>query len=307
VNDTHIRTLARPGGAIEASFAPRAGMVGCSLRHRGVELLHIGRGLREYLTYGTTFGIPFLHPWANRLAGFDYYALGKQVRLEHGSRLVRLEQNGLPIHGLLGASTYWEVEYDAGEDDAAALSAMLDFGAYPALVRAFPFPHTVRLRVRVTEAEVEFETTVAADRGVPVPISFGFHPYFRLMGAPRTQWEIELPVRERLVLDGYMIPTGEREPVSALDGPLGDRGFDDGYAGVEYERPFAVSGGGRRIEVHFDERFPFAQVYSPPGAEFICFEPMTAPTNALRSGQDLPIAQAGEEFKAIWKIAVTGA
>ena len=305
MNDTYIRTLVSPGGTIEASFAPRAGMVGCSLRHRGVELLHMGRGLREYTTHGTTFGIPFLYPWANRLAGFDYFALGKQVQLEHGSRLIRLEQNGLPIHGVLGASPHWEVDYAADEGDAAMLSAVLDFGGYPALLRAFPFPHTVRLGVRVTDTEVEFTTTVAADRGVPVPISFGFHPYLRLMGAPRQQWEIELPVRERLVLDDYMIPTGERQPAGALDGPLGDRAFDDGFAGVEHERPFAVSGGGRRIAVHFDERFPFAQVFSPPGAEFICFEPMTAPTNALRSGQDLPIAQPGDEFRATWRIVVT--
>ncbi len=267
----------------------------------------MGRGLREYTTHGTTFGIPFLYPWANRLAGFDYFALGKQVRLKHGSRLIRSEQNGLPIHGLLGASPHWEVDYAADEGDAARLSAVLDFGAYPALLQAFPFPHTVRLGVRVMDTEVEFVTTVAADRGVPVPISFGFHPYLRLMGAPRQQWEIELPVRERLVLDDYMIPTGEREPAGALDGPLGDRGFDDGFVGVEHDRPFAVSGGGRRIEVHFAEHFPFAQVYSPPGAEFICFEPMTAPTNALRSGQDLPIAQPADEFRATWRVALGGA
>ena len=203
----------------------------------------MGRGLREYTTHGTTFGIPFLHPWANRLAGFDYFALGKQVQLEHGSRLIRLEQNGLPIHGLLGASPHWEIDYAADEGDAARLSAVLDFGAYPALLRSFPFPHTVRLGVRVMDTEVEFTTTVAADRGVPVPISFGFHPYLRLMGAPRQQWEIEVPVRERLALDDYMIPTGEREPAGALDGPLGDRAFDDGFAGVEHGRPFAVAGG----------------------------------------------------------------
>jgi aldose 1-epimerase len=305
VTKANTFTLAPPGGLLQATFAPRAGMVGSSLRYRGMEMLHIGAGLGEYVTQGATFGIPFLHPWANRLAGFDYFALGKQVRLQHGSRLLHLDQNGLPIHGLLAASSYWEVE-DAGEaDGAATLSATLDLGAYPVLVAAFPFPHTVRQRIRVEGNELEIATTVAADRGVPVPVSFGFHPYFRLMGVPRQQWQIEVPVRDRLVLDQHMIPTGEREPTGALDGPLGDRGFDDGYAGVDHARPFAVAGGGRRIEVHLDDGYQFAQVYSPPGAGFICFEPMTAPTNALRSGQDLQIAQPGEDFTARWKIVVT--
>jgi galactose mutarotase-like enzyme len=122
---------------------------------------------------------------------------------------------------------------------------------------------------------------------------------------PRETWEIEVPVAESLALDELMIPTGAHTPVQGLDGPLGDRSFDDGYAAVDHARPFAVTGGDRRIEVRFDGHFPFAQVYSPPGAAFICFEPMTAPTNALRSGDALPVVEPGETFAATWSIAVT--
>jgi aldose 1-epimerase len=294
------RTLVSPSGDIEAMFAPRTGMVGCSLLHRGEELLHIDGGLDEYTDRGKTFGIPLLYPWANRLAAFDYSALGKHVKLEHGSQLIPREEHGLPIHGLLGASSYWEAEVTPG-----MLSATLDFGAYPALTSAFPYPHSVRLDIRLGDTELQIATAVIADRGIPVPVSFGFHPYFRLPGAPREEWEIEVPVRERLVLDRYMIPTGDREPAGDLNGPLGDRSFDDAFAGVEAGKPFTLSGGGRRIEVHMNDHFPFAQVYSPPGAEFICFEPMTAPTNALRSGDHLPVIDAGETFTAVWTIAVS--
>jgi galactose mutarotase-like enzyme len=44
-------------------------MVCCSLRHRGDELLGQRRGLAAYAATGSTMGIPFLHPWANRLDG----------------------------------------------------------------------------------------------------------------------------------------------------------------------------------------------------------------------------------------------
>ena len=54
-------------GGIEATFVPEAGMIGCSLRHRGEELLGQRHGLRGYVESGSTMGIPFLHPWANRL------------------------------------------------------------------------------------------------------------------------------------------------------------------------------------------------------------------------------------------------
>jgi galactose mutarotase-like enzyme len=282
-----MATLVSRGGALEATFDPSAGMAGTSLRHRGDELLHED-------------GIPFLYPWANRLAAFDYSVLGKHVVLDRDSPLLERDQNGLPIHGLLRHWSSWEVE--VGD---RRLAAALDFGTEEQLLAAFPFPHTLRLEIALEDSQMSIATTVGADRGEAVPVSFGFHPYFRIPGAPRAQWEIEVPVRERLVLDDHMIPTGEREPAGDLDGLLGDRAFDDAFAGVEPGRPFAVAAAGRRIEVRFDERFPFAQIYTPPGAEFICFEPMTAPTNALRSGQDLPIASPGSTFTATWTIAVT--
>ena len=306
MTEFRTRTLVSPNGELEATFAPRVGMVGCSLVHRGEELLHVGGGLAEYAGRGTTFGIPLLYPWANRLAGFDYSVGGRHVRLEHHSPLIPLDPNGLPIHGLLGASPHWEATRLRPEA-SAALSASLDFGAYPALLGAFPYPHSVRLDLLLTDTELQIATTVTADRGTAVPVSFGFHPYLRLPDAPREEWEIGIPVRERLLLDDYLIPTGEREPAGDLSGPLGDRGFDDGYAGVEADQPFSVTGGGRRIEVRMNECYPFAQVYSPPGAGFICFEPMTAPTNALRSGDDLPIVEPGETFTAAWAIAVSEA
>jgi aldose 1-epimerase len=64
-----------------------------------------------------------------------------------------------------------------------------------------------------------------------------------------------------------------------------------------------VSGAGRELAVTFLEGYPYAQVYSPAGAEFICFEPMTAPTNALRSGKDLPVVEPGQTFTATWTVS----
>jgi galactose mutarotase-like enzyme len=285
-----MQTLVSAGGTLEAAFDERAGMLGTSLRHEGEELLH-------------SEGIPLLYPWANRLAAFDYAVLGRQVELDPGSPLLRFDQNDLPIHGLLMGWPQWDVE----RPDGATLVARLDFEAHEELLRAFPFPHSLQLLVRVGDAELSIETSVVADRDEAVPVSFGYHPYFRLPGLPRDQWAIEIPVREQLVLDDHTIPTGEREPAGDLDGPLGERSFDDAYAGVDHARPFALAGDGRRIEVRFDEHFPFAQVYTPYAAEFICYEPMTAPTNALRSGDHLVVAQPGQTFRATWTVSVTQA
>jgi hypothetical protein len=48
VTDSRIVTLREPGRDLEAHFAPGAGMVGCSLRHGGEELLGaLGRETME--------------------------------------------------------------------------------------------------------------------------------------------------------------------------------------------------------------------------------------------------------------------
>src|SRR2546423_7530437 len=100
-----VRLLRSPAG-LEATFAPGVGMVGCSLRHRGEELLGQRGGLQKYAETGSSFGIPLLHPWANRLDGLAYEVDGVAVRLDPERTPVRLDAHGLPIHGLTAASPY---------------------------------------------------------------------------------------------------------------------------------------------------------------------------------------------------------
>jgi aldose 1-epimerase len=52
--------------------------------------------------------------------------------------------------------------------------------------------------------------------------------------------------------------------------------------------------------------YPAAQIFTPPGGRFVCFEPMTAPTNALRSGAGLRRVAPGAAFEAVFSIEVAG-
>ena len=97
--------LATPeAGGIEASFVPEAGMVGCSLRHRGEELLGQRGGLGTYVAERGTMGIPVLHPWANRVGSERFPVAGREVVLDAPSTPISRDPNGLPIHGLLAAA-----------------------------------------------------------------------------------------------------------------------------------------------------------------------------------------------------------
>jgi len=65
-----------------------------------------------------------------------------------------------------------------------------------------------------------------------------------------------------------------------------------------------VCAGVRRISVEMIAGYPFTQIYAPADPAVICFEPMTAPTNALASGDGLVIVEPGESFSASFAIAV---
>ena len=299
--------LCAPDGSLSATFATQLGMVGCSLEHEGDELLAQRRGLATYEASGATMGIPLLYPWANRLGAFAYDVRGRHVTLDRDSPLVRLDGNGLPIHGLLAASPHWRVTGRDADESGARLSAALDFGAHPELLEGFPFPHRITMTVTLRTRALRIETAVEPTAEVAVPISFGYHPYLRLPGVARADWEIELPVRRRLLTDDRQIPTGATEPVEmpAAPGPapLGEAAFDDGYCELAHPPLFAVSGGGRRIELVFLDGYDYAQVYSPAGEELICFEPMTAATNALvAGGPGLRFAEPGSRFSAAFEI-----
>lgn len=58
---------------------PADGMLGASLRFRGVELLRRVDDLDAGRIEGSTAGIPLLYPWANRLDSLQYRAAGRQV------------------------------------------------------------------------------------------------------------------------------------------------------------------------------------------------------------------------------------
>lgn len=392
--------LLSPGGALEATFLPHLGMVGSSLLHRGEELLGQRGGPEAYAERKSTFGIPLLHPWANRLRAWGYEQGGRSVSLDQASPVLKADPDtGLPIHGSLAACPFWEVREAGADRTQAWVRASLDYSAHPELMDVFPFAHRLDLRASVrdcqvpleaagaqgaTQSQVSVETlgsrwsdsgadvrvsgassqasvegsgtsagasgasagaagasarvsgasarasetsggaseaprgagelslrlTVTATSEDPVPIAFGFHPYLTLPGGSREDWELSLPVRQQALLDQHGIPTGEHRDLARdeLSGRLGKRTFDDSFDVLRGPTPgFAVADARRRLEVRYEEGYPVAQVYAPEQSNFIAFEPMTAPVDALASGRGLRVATPGQPFSAQFSIRISPA
>ena len=286
-------------GDLQAVLWPDQGMLCASLRRSGVELLRRVEDLDAARAKGSTAGIPFLYPWANRLAALHYNVAGRDVFLNPSSPFLHFDEHALPMHGVPWPKLRWEVIGASQE----RVSARLPWSSKE-LLEVFPFPHEVEMDVQIHPGELTFEITVSAGSESVVPISFGFHPYFGIPGVPRSEWKLRLPPMLRLTLNAQGIPTGEVKPFSATDAPLGSQSYDDGFALKEDHAVFGITAAGHAIRIEFVEGFHFAQVFAPARKELIAVEPMTAPTNALMSGESLTLLRPGKTYRASFSISV---
>ncbi len=181
-------------------------------------------------------------------------------------------------------------------------------------------------------------TIIEADKGENVPVSFGWHPYLVLHD--RANAQLQLPARRAVALaqNGLPISNDNSAPwlptctQSAL-APLDDLFQLDmrGASGAERSNLFdelksstqvaqtvspqnvqafseksaptsAIIAQQQRIEMKFLSGYSFMQIYSPVGANFVCFEPMTATISGLCDGA--AVVKAGDTFTAVFEIRV---
>lgn len=248
-------------------------------------------------------GVPLLAPWANRLDQEAFWANGRKYLLNPGLANLRYDANHLPIHGLVLFAREWKIL----RQDDSSVTSRLDFWRVPEWMAQFPFAHSIEVTHRLHGGSLEIETAVENLSADPMPLSLGYHPYFQLTDSPRDEWKLHVAAREQVVLSEKLLPTGERTPLALPDlyplamGPLD--GVFTGLTGGE----FFMQGRGQRIAVRFGPKYPVAVVYAPPDRPFVCFEPMTAQTNAFNfPGAELQRIAPGETWReSFWVTAVS--
>ena len=175
-----------------------------------------------------------------------------------------------------------------------------------------------------TASTLTVTTIIEADKGQDVPVSFGWHPYLVLND--RANAQLLLPARRAVALAQNGLPISTDNPESWL--PVGTQSavapLDDlfqldmrGASGAErINKPQSVQGFNenfaptaaiiaqqQRIEMKFLSGYSFMQIYSPVGANFVCFEPMTASISAL-CDDGVAVVKAGETFTAAFELRV---
>ena len=244
-------------------------------------------------------GIPLLYPWANRLARFGYRAAGKDVTLSEDDSRIPRDDNGLPIHGVLPGLLRWEVQDGAPGTLAAGSSggpaswsscSRSFTRSAPRRASARPSSRSRRLspRPRTVRSRCRSDTTrTCAFR--PARATTGWSRSARPTGSCSTTSRSRPASGRR--------STASRSGWTASVSTMPSRR----HPTPRSRRPPAAP----RLTVEFLAGYSYAQVFAPAGQEFICFEPMTAPTNALDSGDGLTVSSPGGSYRAAFRIALS--
>ena len=289
-----IVRLADAARGVEVSIVPSVGNRAYEMKVHGKNILYFpvpdvgafksggGRGLN---------GIPFLAPWANRMAGAGFWANGTKYIFNSDLGTVRVAQNGIAIHGMLTASALWQVTEVASDAQSAHVTSRLEFWKYPDLMANWPFAHEYEITYRLSEGSLEVSAAVTNLSTQPMPVSLGFHPYFNIPDVARADSTAHIPARKHVQTDPQLVATGEMKPndlpeaVSLKDHTLDD-GFTDLVRGPDGRATFSIEGAGRQIQVIYGPKYTVAVVYAPPNQNYICFEPMAAITNGVNLAHD---------------------
>lgn len=241
-----------------------------------------------------------LAPWPNRVAGGRWLLHGKEQQLD-----ITEPSTGNASHGLLRNTGYRAIE-EAGD------RVVLEAEVFPQ--HGYPFHLLHRARYHLTEQQLTVTQEVVNASTEPAPFALGAHPYLKISDVPTEDLTLTVLADAMFETDDRSIPT-DRVAVSGQHDlrrgrRIGDIRFDTAFTGLHevggrYEHVLSAPDG-RRVTLWADSSFSYAHVYvntNYPGVQkAVAIEPMTAPANALNSGEGLRWLEPGASFSAEWGI-----
>jgi aldose 1-epimerase len=287
-------------------------------------VVEVGGGLRTYRVdgadlvdgYGADELCPgsagkVLAPWPNRIRDGRYVFLGEP----HQLALTEPPRHNA-IHGLVS----W-VSWRCVAQSADSVTLEHTVPAQP----GYPWPLLLRTQWSVGPDGLRVTHEATNLGSAPGPFGLGVHPYLRLPGVAVDDVVLRIPARNRLLLDGRLLPIGaakvaggeydfteaRRIGAAILDTAFGDVIADpstpDGPAGRSTVTLSTVDGSvGLRIWA--DPAFRWWQVFTGDTLtgerqrRSVAVEPMTCPPDAFRSGRDVLVLEPGQAWTGTWGI-----
>jgi aldose 1-epimerase len=290
--------------AAEVRVAPALGNTCIGYRLGDWHVLDEPANDNELRERTSSYGIPILFPWPNRVRNSSFSFRGRQYHLPPSHFMPHAN------HGLVRERP-WRTTRCVGSHDLAFVESQIHSGDFPELVEQYPSEFQLTVSYRLLQNGLEILAEVVNTGDEHLPFGFGLHPYFVVPLGPnsdRATCELLVPANEVWQLVDHL-PTGHRQPVAGcLDLrrrlPLSEETYDDVLTALE--RPFQAvlrdPAAGREIVVAADAGFRECVVFAPPHRGIVSIEPYTCATDALNlqpTGVDagLRVLRPGESWR----------
>jgi aldose 1-epimerase len=278
-----VAVLRDAESATEVRVAPELGNTCIGYRLGDWHVLDEPANENELRERASSYGIPILFPWPNRVRNSSFSFKGRQYHLP--------PSHGMPHanHGLVRERP-WRTTRCAASHDLALVESQIHSGDFPELVEQYPSEFLLTVSYRLLDNGLEIVAQVVNTGDEQLPFGFGLHPYFLIPLGPssnRARCTLRVPASEAWQLADHL-PTGHRQPVAGrLDLrqglPLGKETYDDVLTALE--QPFQAMlrdpAVGREIIVASDGGFRECVVFAPADRPIVSIEPYTCATDAL--------------------------
>lgn len=221
-----------------------------------------------------------LIPYSNRIGFGGFGWNGREVQL--------------PAHPLAAPHAIhgvgWEEGWDVIAHGASSITIELEFAGDA----RWPWPFRATQTVEVDGESLMLSLVAINLADEPAPLAFGHHPYFDASGA-QLQFAAEsfYPTVENNLPGEARLPAGDEDFSSVR--PVPGKLIDNIYG--NWHGPASIAWTGRPRALQITSSLPHAVLYTPPGEDFFCFEPVPHLTNALnRADGDMPIIAPGGAF-----------
>jgi aldose 1-epimerase len=207
-----------------------------------------------------------LVPYSNRIRQGRFHFAGRDYTLAPN-----FDPSPHTIHGH-GWQRAWQVA--AQDKDSLTLAYRHDGSDWPQ-------PYRAEQRFVLADGSLSVTLAVTNEGDGPMPAGLGLHPYF-----PRTpDCRLTAPVSQLWATDDEVMPTALVAPPPGADPGAGltpaTVALDNGFTGFAGRAVIAWPERGASLTLEGDAALAFLVVYTPPGADFFCVEPVSHCTDAV--------------------------
>jgi aldose 1-epimerase len=219
-----------------------------------------------------------LVPFSNRIAHGVFRWNGGEHRLDRN-----FGDHPHTIHGV-----GWQTGWTPTAISTTSVTLAMQHDALGEQTRRWPFAFAAEQRFTLMPDALHVTLTMRNLHGAPAPAGLGLHPYFPRRGAPTLRFnatQVWLTDANSLPLQRVSVPS-EWDHGGSLR--VGAVPLDNCFSGWDGEAQIAWEADNRTLTITGGGLFRHLIVYTPPGQDFFCVEPVSHLTDAINRMSEVP-------------------